>query len=81
MRRRSLRSSVCTLAQLQASSLRCAVGARTWSGCSRMHARSFKVNLTYSNTRCLLILACHRAIVGDHLVASFQTAPLPTVAT
>ena len=37
--------------------------------------------LTYSNSICLLILACHRAVVGNHLVASFQTAPLPTVAT
>ena len=47
----------------------------------RSHARSFKVYLTYSNSICLLILACHCAIVGDHLVASFKTAPLPTVAT
>ncbi len=44
-------------------------------------SRSFKVYLTYSNSICLLILACHCAIAGDHLVASFKTAPLPTVAT
>jgi len=44
-------------------------------------ARSFNLYLTYNNAICLLILACHCAIVGNHLVASFQTAPLPTVAT
>ena len=39
---------------------------------------SINVYLTYSNSICLLILACHCAFVGGHLVASFQTAPLLT---
>jgi hypothetical protein len=43
--------------------------------------RCFNVYLSYSNPICWLILACHCVIAGGHLVASFKTAPLPTVAT